>query len=200
VERQLLRLVVTSVTPVLSMLHVVTALTYGALPPPPAAAHPNPPPVVQFRAWPVPEHPGTASVVVTPGVTWPKTVFAEIDGNAANGTMPVPPIVPLNVGEALRTTLPVPVVDFSPRMPPLLYWTYPFVPLAMVVAPTVNPETAGVAHVGTEPAVGNVKNCPDVQAALGVVRTPPSALVASPSAVSTPVPVVAPDTTVPVEA
>ena len=49
-------------------------------------------------------------------------------------------IVPVSVGDALSTALPVPVTAYSPTTPALLYKTRVFVPLVIVVVPTVIPD------------------------------------------------------------
>ena len=45
-----------------------------------------------------------------------------------------------SVGLVASTTFPVPVTPFSPNTPELLYSMSPFVPLVMVVVPTVRPD------------------------------------------------------------
>jgi hypothetical protein len=48
--------------------------------------------------------------------------------------------VPVSVGLADSTTLPVPVIVYSPTTPALLYNTFVVVPLVIVVVPTVIPD------------------------------------------------------------
>ena len=65
-------------------------------------------------------------------------------------------IVPVNVGDAERTILPVPVEAVSPRTPPLSYRYLPEVELRTVVVPTVIPETVAD---GSRPSIVPTPEC-----------------------------------------
>ena len=85
--------------------------------------------------------------------------------------------LPVSVGDALSTALPVPVTAYSPTTPALLYNTRVFVPLVIVVVPMVIPPPAAPQDSTPAPLFVNTPLALAGQPEIPVVGGKPVALV-----------------------